>query len=115
MATKPTRAQQQAGDLLAHALALTAEARRLDGGGRLDQVGFRDAATRIAEASSAFDLDELVSRALARRTRDLGLRSDAVELLTLLETEVAPLDALHIPDEELRGLVARLEEELGDV
>src|SRR4051794_22967712 len=115
MATKPSRRQQQACDHLAEALALAAEAARLDGQGRFDAADLREVAARLARASSAFPLDALVARALERRGRALGLPASAAELLTLLDAEIAPLDMLLLPDEDFRGLVERLEGELGEV
>lgn len=115
MATKPTRLQQQAADQLAEVLRLIPEAARLDGGTRLDRDSFVELAGRVAGLSTAFDLEALVARALARRTAALGLRSDAAELLTLLDADVRPLEMLLLSDDDLQALVIRLEEELGDV
>jgi hypothetical protein len=115
MATKPTRMQQQACDQLAEALVLITEATRLDGKGKLgpDDVGV--IAGKLAQASSAFSLDEIVGRALERRAKALGLPSSAAELLTLLEAEIRPLAMLLLADDEFKALVARMQEELGEV
>ena len=113
MATKPTRQQQQACDLLAEALSRLTEAARLDGRGPFDRDDLAEAAGRMARASSAFGLDEILTRALEKRTRSLGLRADAVELLTLMDVPMPLPDVLMLDDESLRELVAKLEEELG--
>ena len=114
MATKPTRAQQQACDHLAEALARIAEGVRLDGGGKLTPGDWSEIARRVAGASSAFGLDEIVARALEGRGRALGLRSGTAELLTLLEAETRPLEMLLLPDTEFREVIAKLEAELGE-
>lgn len=115
MATKPTRLQQQACDQLAQALVLITEAARLDGKGKLDAENLGVIASRMTQASSAFGLDEIVVRALERRGASLGLPSSAAELLTLLESDIPPLNMLLLDDNEFRALVERLEEELGEV
>lgn len=115
MATKPTRRQQQARDHFAEALHLIAEGARLDGGGRLGQDDLGEVARRVARASSAFGLEEIVVLALEKRGRALGLPGGAVELLTLMDSEVKPLEMLRVPDDEFRELVVRLEDELGEV
>ena len=111
MATKPTRMQQQACDHLAQALVLITEAVRLDGKGTLDQEDLGVIAARMAQASSAFGLDEIVVKALERRGAGLGLPSRAAELLTLLDSDLRPLEMLLLADDEFRALVERLEEE----
>ena len=85
MATKPTRQQDQACDKLAQALLLIAEAARLDGRASLGRAELAEVARRVARASTAFDLDAIVARALEARGRALGLRSGTAELLTLVE------------------------------
>ena len=114
MATRPTRLQQQACDKRAEALLLITEAARLDGG-KLEKDDLRVIADRLAQASSAFTLDEIVVRAIERRGRDLGLPASTAELLTLLEGDIKPLEALMLTDDEFQALAARMEEELGDV
>lgn len=69
MATKPTGQQQQACDRFAEALVLITEGAWLDGKDMLN----RDDLSEIAQASSAFGLDEIVVRALVRRGRVLRL------------------------------------------
>jgi hypothetical protein len=113
MATKPTRLQQQARDHLAETLFLITEAFRLDGRGTLSPSDLDELGGRIARVSSAFSLDEIVNRALERRAKALGLTSSAVDLIALQDGEPSPLHALLIPDQELKELVQRLEEELG--
>jgi hypothetical protein len=113
MATKPTRLQQQARDHLADTLFLITEAYRLDGKGTLSRADLDEIAGRIARVSSAFSLDDMVVRALERRTKALGLPTSAVDLITLQDGEPTPLHALLIPDQELIALVQRLEAELG--
>jgi hypothetical protein len=115
MATKPTRQQDQACHKLAQALLLIAEAARLDGRDSLGGAGWPEVARAVARASTAFGLEEIVSRALDERVRLLGLRSDAAELITLVEGDVEPLAALLLSDDDLRDAVARAEAELGEV
>ena len=115
MATKPTRQQQQAGDQLAEALFLITEAFRLDGRGRLERSDFDLLAKGIAEVSSQFPLDEIVVKALLRRAKHLSLTSSAADLITLMDGPVKPLHTLLLGDPEFVELVARLEEELGEV
>jgi len=113
MATLPTRLQQQARDRLADALLAVAEADRLDGVHRLDDSGFREIAARLARVSSAFSLDEIVTRALETRTRALKLPTGSADLIGLNSETVDPLLALRLDDPALGELVRRLEEELG--
>ena len=115
MATKPTRLQERACDLLAESLLAIADASRLDGKGSLDPPVFAELADRAARASSAFDLDTIVVRALEGRGRALGLRAGTAELITLLDPDRHPLDLILLTDDDFRELVARLEEELGEV
>ena len=115
MATKPTREQDRSCDMLADALLSIAAAARLDGRARLDSATFAEIAARVVRASSTFDLDAIVARALEARGRALGLRAGTAELLTLLDGGVRPLDSILLDDDEFRALVARIEEELGDV
>lgn len=114
MATKPTRLQDQACDKLAHALLAITDAARLDGKSTLDSMTFIELAVRLARASSAFDLDTIVARALEARGRALGLRSGTAELLTLLDSKIRPLEVLLISDEDFRSLVAKIEDDLGE-
>jgi hypothetical protein len=114
MATKPTRMQQKACDDLAEALVLITGAARLDGKGKVDPEGLAMIASRLAQASSAFTLDEIVARALERRGRNLGLPGTTVALLTLMEADVRPLEMLLLSDDEFKALVQRLQEELGE-
>ena len=115
MATKPTRQQQLACDRLAEALVLITEAARLDGKGDFNHGTWDDIARRVARASSAFTLDDIVARALERRGRSLGLPSSIAGLLTLMEAEIKPLEMLLLPDDQFKALVERLQEELGEV
>jgi hypothetical protein len=115
MATKPTRLQQQAGDHLAETLFLITEACRLDGKGKINPSEFDSLATMIARVSSAFTLDEIVVKALARRAKSLDLTSSAADLITLMEGELKPLRTLLLPDHEFVELVRKLEEELGEI
>ena len=114
MATKPTRMQQQACDHLAEALVLITGAARLDGRGKLDRDDLGEIARRLAQASSAFSLDEIVARALEQRSKALGLPSGTTELLTLLEADLTPLEMVLLPDGEFQALVERMQEELGE-
>jgi hypothetical protein len=90
-------------------------AARLDGQGRLDRDDLGEIARRVARASSAFGLDQIVARALERRCRSLGLPPSAAELLTLMEADVAPLEMLRQPDADFLALVEKMQAELGDV
>ncbi len=115
MATKPTREQDLACDKLAQALLLIAEAARLDGRSPIDRSGLAEVARLLARASSAFDRDAIVARALESRGRALGLRSGTAELLTLVEGDVEPLAAFLLADDDFRAAVAKAEAELGEV
>jgi hypothetical protein len=115
MATKPTRLQQQACDHLAETLFLITEACRLDGKGKINPSEFDKLATMIAPISSAFTLDEIVVKSVARRAKSLGLTSSASDLISLMEGELKPLRTLLLPDHEFVELVRRLEEELGEI
>ncbi len=115
MATKPTRGQEAAADVLAGALLAIAEAARLDGRSGLEPPKFVDLAGRVAAVSSAIGRDEIVARALEARGRSLGLRSGTADLLMLVDAVGDPLAALLGDDEAFRGLVARAEAELGEV
>jgi hypothetical protein len=112
--TKPTRLQEQACEKFAQALLLIADGARQDGKSALSVEAFRDIATRVAHASSAFGVDQIVARGLEMRARALGMRSGTGELLTLLEGEISPLALLYVPDEAFREQVAAMENELGE-
>jgi hypothetical protein len=114
MATRPTRLQQQACDIRARALLLITEAARLDGG-KLEKDDLQMIADRLAAAPSAFTLDEIVVRTVAQRARGLGLPATSAEFLTLLDTNIKPLEMLLLTDDEFKALVERMEEELGDI
>lgn len=114
MSTKPTRQQVEALDQLAEALVLITHAARLDGKGKLDRDDLNAIASRLAQASPAFGLEGIAARAMERRGRSLGLPSTTVELLTLVDG-VKPLETLLLTDEGFRELVAKVDEELGDV
>jgi hypothetical protein len=113
--TKPTKLQEKACERLADALLLITEAARLDGKGRFDAADLDEVATRLARASSAFDLDAIVAKALESRGRALGRRAGTAELLTLLEGEIKPLAALLLPDAEFNAHLDALDEQLGEV
>jgi hypothetical protein len=115
MATKPTRQQERACDLLAEALLHIAEAARLDGRNPIGPADLAELARRVAKASTAFDLDAILARALEARGQALGLRSGTAELLTLVEGEVEPLATLLLNDDDFKAIVAKAEEELGEV
>jgi hypothetical protein len=115
MSTKPTRQQDKAAHHLAQSLLLITEAARLDGRSPLDAQGFAELAGRISKVSTAFDLEEIVARALEARGQSLGLRAGTAELITLIEDSVEPLATLLRSDEEFKELVARAEAELGEV
>jgi hypothetical protein len=113
--TKPTRGQEQACNLLADALVSVTLAARLDGSKAFGPADLRGLVATLARASSAFPVETIVARALERRGRSLGLRSGTAELLTLLDTELPPMEALLLSDDEFRARVEAMEEELGDV
>jgi hypothetical protein len=115
MATKPSRLQQQACDVLAGALVQIAEAVRLDGKGRFDATDLGEVAGRLARASSAFSPDQIVARALEKRGRALGLPESTAELMTLMEAEIKPLQMLLLPDDAFRDLARTMDEGLGEV
>ena len=95
-------------------LLLITQAARLDGMGRLDPESLGVIADRLAHATSAFGLDEIVARALERRGRYLELSGTTAELLSLVEVDMKPLEMLLLSDEEFKALVARIQEELGE-
>ncbi len=115
MATKPTRLQERAADLLSEALLSVLQAARIDGKGSLDPAAFTALGELAARASSAFDLDTIVARALELRGKSLGLRAGTAELVTLLDPERRAVELLLLDDDGFRDLVARLDEELGEV
>ena len=115
MATKPTREQQHACDLLAEALFAIAEAYRLDGHGKLEPADLDELARRLAQVSSAFPQDQIVARSIERRAKALKLSSSAVDLITLAEEQTKPLQTLRLSDQEFVELVQKLEEELGGI
>jgi hypothetical protein len=113
--TKPTRGQEQACDKLAEALISIAEAVRLDGKSTFGPAELRVMLAALVKASTAFGPDTIVARALERRGRLLGLRSGTSELLTLLDNDLPPLDALLLSDDAFRARVEAVEAELGEV
>jgi hypothetical protein len=115
MATHPTKSAQLACDKLAEALLRVTDAARLDGRGSLNEQTLTEIAQRMSRVTSAFAPDEIVRRALERRVRELGMAGNAIELLTLIESDVTPLAMLLLGDDELRGLIAQVEEDLGEI
>lgn len=115
MATKPTRSQTQARDDLAEALLLIAGAARLDGRGTLDPPRFAEVASRVARVASAYSQEEIIARAIERRALALKLPPTTSEMLTLVDSDVKPLDMLLLEDDAFRDLAAMLEDELGEV
>ena len=113
MATKPTRQQQQAWEILAAALHAITEAYRLDGRGNLDAADLREIARLIGQVSSACPLDQIVAQSVAIRARHLGLSSSAADLIGLNADTIDPLQTLRLADAEFTDLVKRLDEELG--
>lgn len=113
--TKPTRSQEQAYDRFADVLLLVTEGARLDGRGKFELADLTEVAERLAKASSAFSLDQIVARALEKRGRTLGLRAGTAELLTLLESDVTPLGMLLLANDAFCEVVESLEQELGEV
>ncbi len=115
MATNPTRQQQQACDNLAEAIRLVFEAAKLDGKVTWTLGESNALVALLSKAVGPFDGAEITRRALIRRVRTMGMPESAAELLTLLDGEVKPLELMLWNDERLRGRVAELEAELGDV
>lgn len=113
--TKPTKLQEQACDALAEALLLITRAARLDGKTTFGAADLEALAARLARASSAFTLDQIVARALEQRGRALGRRAGTAELLTLLDSDVAPLAMLLLADDDFLARVDALDQELGEV
>jgi hypothetical protein len=113
MATNPTRHQQQAREQLAEAIFLISSAHRLDGRSPVDRVEFDEIVRRIVAVSSAFERDQIISLAIDRRAKSLGLSASAVELIMLVERETQPSLTLLLSDQEFLKMVAGLEEELG--
>ena len=72
-------------------------------------------ADRLVQASSAFTLDEIVVRAIGHGDRFPRLPASTAELLTLLESDIKPLETLLLTDDEFKALAERMEEELGGV
>ena len=112
MATKPTRQQQQARDLLAEALHGITEAYRLDGHGKLDPGDLdemRDGSVGSLGVRSRSD------RARSDRTEGKSPQAlvSAVDLIALSADELKPLQTLLLSDSEFQELVQKLEEELG--
>jgi hypothetical protein len=115
MATKPTRLQQQAREHLAEALYLISEAHRLDGRGKFDSADLDEIARRLAPISTAFPLDQIVVKAIERRSKALALSSSAADLIALSDGELDPLQTLRLGDREFQELVQKLEQELGEI
>jgi hypothetical protein len=113
MATLPTRRQQQASDLLAEALYRITEASRLDAKGKLDRADLAELARLIGQASSAFSLDQIVTRALELKAKGCGIAQIEIDMITLMDVEVTPINMLLLNDDEFKDLVARMEDELG--
>ena len=111
--TKPTRAQQHARTLLGQAILAISEAARLDGTTRFSTEALREVTERIARASSAYTYDEIVVTALEQRLKAMGLPSSHVELLTLIDQTLTPLEMLHLDDENLKQRIIDAEAELG--
>lgn len=114
MATKPTRGQERACDLAAEALLKLAEAARLDGWAPFGLPEIREIGRAAAQVASAFDLGEIVGRALEARGKALGLRAGASELLVLFRDPPEPIVYLFVDNDTFRADVAKAEAELGD-
>src|SRR4051794_18887217 len=115
MSTKPTRQQQHACEHFVEALSWIAEGARIEGTGTFRAADLTDIAQRLARASPAFGLDEIVSRLLERRCRALGLRAGSGDLLVLMEGDFNPLETMLLPDDQFKGLVSKLEADLGEI
>lgn len=113
--TKPSRLQEQACERLAEALRLAVEGARLDGRGMFGPADLDELVKTLARASSAFDAEQIIARALEGRGRSLGLRSGTGELLTLMDGQTRPLEMLLLADPDFRERVAAAEAELGGI
>ena len=114
MATKPTKSQVKARDIVADALLLIAEAARLNGRVTVESARFKEIAARL-QWLSVFSMDEVTASAIERRGLALGLAPSTAEILTLADTNVKPLDMLLLDDDSFRAMAARLDEELSEV
>ncbi len=114
MATKPTRQQEKAADNLVRTLGLVAESARLDGRSTFGLAELRELARLVAKASSAFNLETIVERAVEERGRSLGLRGGTAELLALVAEGTDLLSTLLLSDDEFRAKVEETEAELGE-
>jgi len=101
--------------MLASVLLIMTEAARLDGKGSFGAEDLEIVAGRLARASSAFDLDAIVTRALDMRGSALGRRPGTAELLTLLDEETRPLSMLLWTDQEFNEHLDTLDQELGEL
>ncbi|WP_406694044.1 hypothetical protein V5E97_23665 [Singulisphaera sp. Ch08] len=113
--TKPTKLQEKACERLADALLMITEAARLDGKGAFNASDLDEVASRLVRASSVFDLDAIVARALEMRGRALGRRSGTAELLMLLEGDLKPLSMLLLPDDAFNERMNTIDAELGEM
>lgn len=115
LVTKPTKLQEKACERLADALLTITEAARLDGKGTFNASDLDEVAARLVKASSAFDLDAIVAKALETRGRALGRRAGTAELLMLLEGDLKPLSMLLLPDDVFNERMNALDAELGEL
>lgn len=113
--TKPTRLQEKACERLADALLTITEAARLDGKGTFTASDLDEVASRLIKASSAFELDAIVAKALEARGRALGRRAGTAELVMLLEGDLKPLSMLLLSDDAFNERMNGLDAELGEV
>ena len=113
--TKPSRLQEQACERLAEALRLAVEGARLDGKGTFGTAELDGLVGTLARASSAFDAEQIVARALEGRGRSLGLCAGTGELLTLVEGPTRPREMLLLADADFHERVAAAEAELGGI
>jgi len=115
MSTKPTRKESQACDQLAQAILTITQADRLDVPGKLDLGDLEIIVKHLAKICPAIGVDGIIEKAIGLRVQSLGLPSSTMDLLSLVEDDIQPLKMLLLGDEEIRGMVERANEELGDV
>lgn len=113
--TKPTKLQEKACERLADALLFITEAARLDGKGTFQAADLDEVAARLVKASTAFDLDAIVAKALEARGRALGRRAGTAELLMLLGGDLKPLSMLLLSDDAFNERLDALDAELGEM
>lgn len=111
--TKPTRAQQQARQMLAQALLSVSEAAKLDGTANFTASTLKEVAASLAKASSAFGVQDIAALAFELRLKSLGYTTETVEMLTLIDQKLSTIEMIYLDAERLKAIVADAEAELG--